>query len=61
MSAEQRRDDLLTAVALTEFSVHYEDVDPELSRRARMLAADRLLDYDLEPEEIPVELEIGAE
>ena len=42
------RDDLLTALALTEFSVHYEDVNPELSRRAWQLAADRLVDYDVD-------------
>ncbi|WP_339105911.1 hypothetical protein [Haloterrigena salinisoli] len=44
MSETNRRDDLLEAVALTEFSVHYEDVDPELSRRAWQ---DRLLRFTI--------------
>lgn len=57
---DQRRDDLLVALALTEFSVHYETVDPELSERAWQLAADRLLEYDLEPAEVAAELEIGC-
>ncbi|RKD85908.1 hypothetical protein [Halopiger aswanensis] len=35
-----RRDDLLVTVALTDFSVHYEQVDPELAKRAWQLAAD---------------------
>lgn len=34
MPSDYRRDDLLTALELTEFSVHYEDVDPELANRA---------------------------
>ncbi len=34
MSDIERRDDLLIAVALAEFSVHTEDVDPDLSERA---------------------------
>lgn len=59
MSDTKRRDDLLTAVALTEFSVHYEQVDPELADRAWTLDADILVDYDLEPEEVDAVLEIG--
>jgi len=35
----------LIAVALTEFSVHYENADPELSREAWQLAADRFVEY----------------
>ncbi|WP_126664348.1 hypothetical protein [Haloterrigena salifodinae] len=60
MSNHRRRDDLLIAVALTEFSVHYERVDPELSQRAWQLAADRLLEYDVGPYEVDEALEIGA-
>ncbi|WP_081661480.1 hypothetical protein [Halopiger djelfimassiliensis] len=45
----QRRDDLLIAVALTEFSVQYEAANPELAERAWQLAADRLLEHDVEP------------
>ncbi|OAQ51480.1 hypothetical protein HTG_18920 [Natrinema mahii] len=51
MPLTDRREDLLIAVALTEFSVHYEDADPELSRRVWQLAADRLLKHDVEPHE----------
>ncbi|WP_435552744.1 hypothetical protein [Natrinema sp. CGMCC1.2065] len=54
-----RQEDLLVAVALTEFSVHYEEADPELSRRAWQLAADRLVDHDVEPREAVNALEIG--
>ncbi|MDJ1433982.1 hypothetical protein [Halostagnicola sp. A-GB9-2] len=50
MSAD-RDDDLLIAVALTRFSVQFEDVDPELAEHAWQLAADRLLEYDVGPEE----------
>ncbi|SDD45953.1 hypothetical protein [Natrinema hispanicum] len=59
MSLTDRQEDLLIAVALTEFSVHYEQADPELSRRAWQLAADRLVDHDVEPAEAVDELEIG--
>ena len=59
MSLTDRREDLLIAVALTEFSVHYEQADPELSRRAWQLAAERLLEYDIEPCEAAYVLEIG--
>ncbi|NUC71724.1 hypothetical protein HTZ84_05270 [Haloterrigena sp. SYSU A558-1] len=61
MPLDDRRDDLLVAVALTEFSVHYETVDPDLSRRAWQLAADRLLEYDVGPRDVDEALEIGAE
>nr|WP_238709578.1 hypothetical protein [Natronorubrum halophilum] len=54
----ERRGDLLIAVALTEFSVHTEDVAPDLSERAWLLAANRLIEYDIEPEEIVNELEM---
>ncbi|AFZ73051.1 hypothetical protein [Natronobacterium gregoryi] len=43
--SDDRRDDLLIALTLTEFSVHYEDVDPELAERAWQFAADRLVEY----------------
>ncbi|WP_137288616.1 hypothetical protein [Natronorubrum halophilum] len=59
MSDIERRDDLLTAVALTEFSAHTEDIDPELSRRAWQLAVSRLIKYDVQPEDAVDELEIG--
>ncbi|SEW10086.1 hypothetical protein [Natrinema salifodinae] len=54
-----RQEDLLVAVALTEFSVYYEDTDLELAERAWQLAADRLIDYDLEPYEAVDALDIG--
>ncbi|MDF9748432.1 hypothetical protein [Natrinema salsiterrestre] len=41
MPLDDRREDLLTAVALTEFSVHYEEADPELAKWTWQLAADR--------------------
>ncbi|SIS20911.1 hypothetical protein [Natronorubrum thiooxidans] len=56
----QKRDDLLIAVALTEFSVHFEQIDPELSERAWQLAADRLVEYDVDPEAAVATLEIGG-
>lgn len=56
MPCDDRRDDLLISVALTEFSVHYEEVDPELAERAWQLAADRLLENDVEPREAVDEL-----
>ncbi|WP_076610919.1 hypothetical protein [Natronorubrum thiooxidans] len=55
----QKRDDLLIAVALTEFSVHFEQIDPKLSERAWQLAADRLVKYDVDPEAAVATLEIG--
>ncbi|OIB58171.1 hypothetical protein [Natrialba sp. SSL1] len=59
MSSDQRRDDLLSALALTELSVHYEEVDSDLSRRAWQLAADRLVEHDVEPRGVVDELGIG--
>lgn len=56
-----RRDDLLVAVALTDFSVQHEDVDPVLAERAWQLAADRLVEYDVGPREVVDELEIGEQ
>lgn len=53
-------DDLLIAVALTRFHQDFREVDPELSEQAWQLAAERLLDYDLEAGEIVDELEIGT-
>ncbi|QCS44755.1 hypothetical protein FEJ81_21010 (plasmid) [Natrinema versiforme] len=44
-----RQEDLLVAVALTEFSVHYEDANPELAEWAWQQAADRLVDHDVGP------------
>lgn len=60
MSNSEYRDDLLIAVAPTEFSVHYEEADPDLANHAWQLAADRLIDHDIEPAEAVEELEIGA-
>ncbi|WP_175416509.1 hypothetical protein [Natrinema versiforme] len=54
-----RQEDLLMAVALTEFSVHYEQADPELAEQAWQLAADCLVDHDVEPAEAVDALEIG--
>jgi len=59
MPLNDRHDDLLIAVALTEFSVHYEGVDRELAEHAWQLAADRLVDRDVEPAEAVDALEIG--
>jgi len=53
------QEDFLIAVALTEFSVHCEDADPELAEHAWQLAAGRLLEYDVEPCEAVDTLEIG--
>ncbi|ELZ16577.1 hypothetical protein [Natrinema limicola] len=53
-----RQADLLIAVALTEFSVHYEVAAPGLAEHAWQLAADRLLEYDVEPREATGALEI---
>lgn len=47
----------MIALALTEQSVHYEDVDPRLSEHAWQLAADLMLEYDLVPQEIVEELD----
>ena len=58
MPLTDRHEDLLIAVALTEFSVHYEQADPELAEHAWQLAADRLLEYDVEPREAIGALEI---
>jgi len=58
MQLTNRQEDLLIAVALTEFSVHYEAAAPELAEYAWQLAADRLLEYDVEPGEAVDELEI---
>jgi|GEM_PF-1965682 hypothetical protein len=59
MSLTDRREDLLIAVALTEFSVHYEQADPELAEHVLQLAADRLVGHDVEPAEAVDALEIG--
>lgn len=53
-----RQADLLIAVALTEFSVHYEVAAPELAEYAWQLAADRHLKHDVEPCEAIGALEI---
>ncbi|MGQ3413649.1 hypothetical protein ACT4ML_15485 [Natrinema sp. LN54] len=55
----ERQGDLLVAVTLTEFSVHYESADPELAEQAWQLAADRLVDHDVEPAGPVDTLEIG--
>ncbi|AGB34076.1 hypothetical protein C488_15327 [Natrinema pellirubrum DSM 15624] len=59
MSLTDRQEDLLVAVALTEFSVHYENADPELAKQAWQLAANRLVEYDIGPAEAIDVLEIG--
>lgn len=59
MSLTERQKDLLIAVTLTEFSVHYEAADSELSSEAWQLAADRLIHHDIEPRKAVAELEIG--
>jgi len=59
MPLDDRREDLLVAVALTEFSVHYEQADPDLSSEAWQLADDRLVDHDVGPAEAVGALEIG--
>ncbi|WP_175416545.1 hypothetical protein [Natrinema versiforme] len=51
-----RQENLLVAVALTEFSVHYEEAHPELTERAWQLPADRLVDHNIEPAEVVDEL-----
>ncbi|WP_165874969.1 hypothetical protein [Natrarchaeobius oligotrophus] len=52
-------DDLLVALALTEFSVHYDDADRGLSSRAWQLAADQLVEYDVDARDLVDELELG--
>jgi hypothetical protein len=56
MSLDARKEDLLIAAALTRFSADYEPLDPELAEHARQLAADQLLEYDLELGEARYEL-----
>ncbi|WP_222912744.1 hypothetical protein [Natrinema sp. SYSU A 869] len=58
MPLDDRREDLLVAVALTEFPIHYEQADPEPSRQAWQLAADRLVNHDVGPAEAIDTLEI---
>ncbi|WP_222913780.1 hypothetical protein [Natrinema sp. SYSU A 869] len=60
MSEFEYKDDRLIAVALTEFSVQYEQADPELAEHAWQLAATRLVDHDRRPARAVDELEIGA-
>lgn len=50
VSLTDRREKPLIAVSLTEFSVHYEQADPELAEHAWQLAASRLVDHDVETE-----------
>ncbi|WP_254533948.1 hypothetical protein [Natrinema gelatinilyticum] len=40
----RRLENLLIAISLTEFSVHYEAVAPELAEHTWQLAAERLLE-----------------
>ena len=51
MSLTDRQEDLLIAVALTEFSVRYEEADPELAEWAWQLAANRLVEHNIESRE----------
>ncbi|WP_255681344.1 hypothetical protein [Natrinema sp. SYSU A 869] len=60
MPESRYRDDLLIAVALTEFTVQYEQADPELAEHAWQLAATRLVDHDSRPASAIEELEIGT-
>ncbi|WP_222914493.1 hypothetical protein [Natrinema sp. SYSU A 869] len=60
MSESEYRDDRLIAVTLTEFSIQYEQADPELAEHAWQLAAIRLIDYDSRPARAVDALEIGA-
>jgi len=41
--------DLVIAVALGEFLYRYQSANPELSRRAWLLAIDQLSRYDIDP------------
>ncbi|PGF14066.1 hypothetical protein CP556_23700 [Natrinema sp. CBA1119] len=59
MSLTDRREGPLIAVALTEFSVHYEQANPELAEHVLQLAADRLVGHDGEPAGAVDALEIG--
>lgn len=52
MQPYSREDAAVVALALTELSVHYEDVDPQLSEHAWQLAANLMLEYGLEPQQI---------
>ncbi|NKE37121.1 hypothetical protein GWG54_15080 [Natronococcus sp. JC468] len=56
MPLRDHEDDLLIAVALTRLLVDFEEADPELAEQAWQLAADRLLEYDLELSEAVREL-----
>lgn len=48
MSITHLQDDLMIAVALAEFSYRHQDTDPELARRAWVLAAKILDTYDID-------------
>ncbi|WP_226040832.1 hypothetical protein [Natrinema sp. DC36] len=61
MSLIDRQKDLLIAVALTEFSVHYEIGDPELAEHAWQLAASRLVDRAVKPAEAVNASKTGTE
>lgn len=56
MSIDQRRNDLMIAVALFNFSAHTERTNPEIADHGRYLAGDYLCGYDLSPEELVDEL-----
>ncbi|GAB7121223.1 hypothetical protein JCM9743_36950 [Natrinema sp. JCM 9743] len=60
MSESEYRDDRLIAVALIEFSVQYEQADPELAEHAWQLAATRLVDHGIRPTRAVDELEISG-
>ena len=51
MASDQRRDNLLTAIALAEFSYRRERTSPRLARRSWQLAINRLAEYDMDPYE----------
>jgi len=58
VSLDDHREDLLIAVALTEFLVHYETGAPEFAEPAWQLAADRLVDHNIGSAEVVDALEI---
>ncbi|WP_226008254.1 hypothetical protein [Natrinema salinisoli] len=51
MFTDQHRDDLLTAVALAEFSYRWQSDSPRLAARSWQLAVSRLAKYDIDPYE----------
>lgn len=46
MWQDNRLKGIVIAVALTEFSAHYEQTDPELAEYAKQLADEQLITHD---------------